>query len=168
MRKRLYPLLVVLFSTLFLVSCSKDSLENELHAIDHVAKEKISYTYTEIETEILKEVNNYRETRGLKSLKPLSEISLEAEDHNFYMLEKGTVSHDNFGERYNALVNTVGAKAVSENVAYGYRSADAVVRAWISSDSHRKNIESTSTHFGVSVVEDEEGKNYFTNIFIRK
>lgn len=168
MRRRSYSLVLLLFSALLVVSCSKEALEKDLHAVDHVAKENISYTYTGIETDILEEINRYRKSKGLNDLKPLSEISLEAEDHNFYMLGKGKVSHDNFGERYTTLVNTVGAQAVSENVAFGYRSADAVVKAWINSDGHRKNIESASTHFGVSVVEDEEGKNYFTNIFVRK
>lgn len=168
MRKSSYSLILLLFSAFFLISCSKESLEKDLHAVDHVAKENLSYSYSEIETEILEEINTYRKSQGLKDLEPLPEISLEAEDHNLYMLEEGKVSHNNFGERYNALVNSIGAHAVSENVAFGYRSADAVIKAWINSDGHRKNIESHSTHFGVSVLQDEDGKNYFTNIFVRK
>lgn len=167
MGKKLSILVLVFFSALLTLSCSKESLETELHSVDHLAKESFSYIYTEIETDILDQVNTYRQLQGLEDLKPLPEISLEAEDHNYYMVEKGKISHDNFGERYNNLVNGVGAMAVSENVAYGYRTADAVVKAWINSEGHRKNIESEFTHFGISVVQDEEGKNYFTNIFVR-
>lgn len=168
MRKISSLLFLCLFSALFSVSCSKESLGDEIKSIDHVAKENLSYMYSEMETDILQEINVYRKSKGLNDLESLSEISLEAEDHNYYMLGKGKVSHDNFGERYNALVNSVKARAVSENVAYGYHSADAVVKAWINSEGHRKNIESDYTHFGISVVEDEDGKNYFTNIFVRK
>ncbi len=33
---------------------------------------------------------------------------------------------------------------------------------------HKENIEGNHSHFGVSVVDDANGRNYFTNIFIRK
>jgi len=78
------------------------------------------------------------------------------------------VNHDNFNVRYSNLVNGVGAKSVAENVAYGYDSADAVVKAWIASEGHKENIEGNFTHFGIAVDQDKNGKNYFTNIFMRR
>lgn len=168
MRKSTFRTILLFFSVLILNSCAKDSLEEEINAIDHTAKTSVNYTYSEIEKDILTQINDYRKVQGLKELNPLGEISLEAEDHNYYMVQTGKVSHDNFGNRYTALVNSVAARAVSENVAFGYHTGDAVVKAWINSKGHRENIESNFTHFGVSVVEDEEGRNYFTNIFVRK
>lgn len=168
MGKSTSSLILCLFSALMFVSCAKENLDEELRSVDHVAKSSVNYTYSEIETAILEQVNDYRASKNLNKLESIGEISLEAEDHNYYMLETGKVSHDNFGVRYKALVSGVGAKAVSENVGYGYRTAEAVVKAWIASEGHRKNIESNHTHFGVSVVQDEDGRNYFTNIFVRK
>ena len=160
--------IMLFFCTLFLTSCSKDSLEDEVTAYDQVVTEKAEYDYNSIEVEILDEINTYRKVLDLPKLRPLAELSIESEDHNEYMIEVGTVSHDNFSQRASQLMNQVGAKAVAENVGYGYRTSEAVVNAWLKSKGHRENIEGGYTHFGISVRQDEEGKNYFTNIFIKK
>lgn len=123
--------------------------------------------YSAIEIDIMDLVNEYRVSKGLNELDFKDEVSWQAEDHNFYMIRKEEVSHDGFAMRYSALAESVGAKAVSENVAFGYNSAEAVVEAWIASDGHRKNMEGDLTHFGISVKEDANGKKYFTNIFVR-
>ncbi|WP_037314768.1 CAP domain-containing protein [Salegentibacter sp. Hel_I_6] len=162
---RLFMLVLLAVST---VSCAKESLVEEVNSYNHTFEEKVNYNYSEIERDILALVNEHRKSLDLEALEPIAEISVEAESHNFYMLEVGEVSHDNFGARYENLVKTVGAKAVSENVGYGYRTADAVVKAWLNSAGHKKNIEGNHSHFGVSVVDDENGRNYFTNIFIRR
>lgn len=153
---------------MFLTSCSKDSLEDNVASYNQVATTNVEYRYNALEVEILEDLNIYRKALGLSELKPLAELSVESEVHNEYMIETGAVSHDNFSQRASFIMNEVGARAVSENVAYGYRSADAVVNAWLKSKGHRDNIESENTHFGISVRQDAEGKNYFTNIFIKK
>ncbi len=160
--------LTIIFCTLFLTSCSKDSLQDDVTAYDQVVTEKVDYQYSTIEVEILDELNLYRKALGLNQLRPLAELSLESEDHNMYMIEEGVVSHDNFSLRASELMNKVGAKAVAENVGFGYKTSGAVVNAWLKSKGHRENVEGGFTHFGISVRQDENGKNYFTNIFIKK
>ncbi|HSP40396.1 MAG TPA: CAP domain-containing protein [Gillisia sp.] len=147
-------------------SCAKDEIADDsalktADLVDYV-------TYSEMELEILTAVNDHRINIGLSELKRVDGITFLASDHNTYMIEKKQVSHDNFQKRYLALVNDIGAKAVSENVGYGYRTGQAVVNAWLNSEGHRKNIEGDYTHFGISVAQDEDGKNYFTNIFARR
>lgn len=154
--------------TLFLTSCSKDSINDEVTAYNQVVAENAVYDYNAIEAEILEEVNIYRSALGLDELKAMAELSVESEGHNIHMIEEGEVSHDNFSLRASKLMNRVGAKAVAENVGFGYRTAEAVVSAWLKSQGHRENIEGGYTHFGISVRQDAEGKNYFTNIFIKK
>ena len=61
-----------------------------------------------------------------------------------------------------------GAARVSENVAYGYRSPEEVVSAWLKSESHKEAIEGDFTHSGLSVVKNEKGIAFFTQIFIKK
>ncbi|MDT0678218.1 CAP domain-containing protein [Autumnicola musiva] len=168
MFKRALRFVMVLYCTISLVSCSKKSIEEEVKSYDQVAENKISYNYTEVELEILERINAYRTKLGLGKLNVLHEVSVEAENHTEYMISKGEVSHDNFPVRYGNLVNKVGAREVSENVAFGYHTADAVVKAWTKSEGHRLNIEGEHTHFGISVKEDSEGKNYYTNIFITR
>lgn len=150
---------------LSLNSCSKESLE-EGETSDLVSV-VAPVNYSAIEIEIMDLVNDYRVSKGLNELEFRDEISWEAEDHNFYMIQKEEVSHEGFATRYSALTKSVGAKTVSENVAYGYSTAEAVVKAWIASEGHRKNMEGDLTHFGISVKEDANGKRYFTNIFVR-
>lgn len=149
-----------------LTSCSKDSVE-EIDSANLTAQ-PAPIAYTDIEHDVLELVNNYRLAQGLTSLQYLDEGSVQAASHNQHMIENNEVCHDFFGNRYQALVKSVNAKAVSENVAFGYRTADAVVNAWIKSDGHRKNLEGEHTHFGISVKEGKDGKLYFTNIFVKK
>ena len=160
--------IALIFCTLFLTSCSKESLNDDVTAYNQVVTENAVYNYSAIEAEILEEVNIYRKVQGLRELKAMAELSVESEGHNKHMINEGEVSHDNFSLRASKLMNRVGAKAVAENVGFGYRTAEAVVNAWLKSQGHRENIEGSHTHFGISVRQDAEGKNYFTNIFIKK
>ena len=85
------------------------------------------------------------------------------------MISTGTVSHDNFESRAQALITNANAKKVSENVAYGYGTAQGVVNAWLNSPDHKKAIDDPkNTHFGISTECNSEGRNYFTQIFIQK
>lgn len=158
---------LVLISVLTFTSCAKDNdlpQESSLKTADLVDY----ITYSSIEKDIINAVNDYRKENGLKELGTLDDITLQAIDHNSYMIQNKKVSHDNFDKRYIALVNEIGAKAVSENIGFGYRTADAVVNAWLNSEGHKTNIKGDFTHFGISVEQDEDGKNYFTHIFVKR
>ncbi|APU70301.1 MAG: CAP domain-containing protein [Bacteroidota bacterium] len=159
---------MLIFCGVILTSCSKDSLSEDVTSYDQVVTKKVAYDYDAIEVEILEDINLYRKANGLAELQPLTEVSIEAESHNEYMIDQGTVSHDNFSQRASFLMQELGVRSVSENVAYGYRSADAVVKAWLKSKGHKENIEADNTHFGISVRQDADGRNYFTNIFVKK
>lgn len=168
MKRLSLTIFVLTVCGIFLTSCSKENLNDEVTAYDQVVSTNAEYSYNTTEVEVLEDLNIYRKALGLMELKPMAELSVESEDHNFYMIESGEVSHANFSQRASYLMNQVGAEAVSENVAYGYRTADAVINAWLKSKGHKENIEGNYTHFGISVRQDAQGKNYFTNIFIRK
>ena len=156
------------FCLFSLTSCSKDSMEDLGLGSANLKTEIAPVEYTSMEVSILELVNKYRSEQGLSSLEALDEGSVQAAGHNEHMIQNEEVCHENFALRYQALVKSVQAKAVSENVAYGYRTAEAVVSAWIKSDSHRENMLGNHTHFGISVREGQDGKFYFTNIFVRK
>ena len=50
------------------------------------------------------------------------------------MVDNNEVSHANFYKRSDYLKANAGATKVSENVAYGYSSAESVVNAWLKSE----------------------------------
>ncbi|WP_034923030.1 CAP domain-containing protein [Gillisia sp. CAL575] len=159
---------VVFACILTFASCSKDNAIPENNTELKTANLSNSITYTSLESEILDGVNKYRISIGMKALTRVDEVTYQADDHTIYMTSNEVVNHDNFNVRYSNLVTGVGAKAVAENVAFGYGNADAVVKAWIASEGHRVNIEGDFTHFGISVDKDKNSKNYFTNIFMRR
>lgn len=114
-------------------------------------------------------INDYRISKGLSALNILNEASREAVTHNQYMVEQGEASHDYFFKRLENLKKEVNAKSVSENVGYGYSSAQYIVNAWLKSDGHRNNIENPKfTDLGISTIKDETGRNYFTNTFVKR
>ena len=159
---------IVFFITLFF-SCSPAGDNANLFEPSKIEEASINVVYSDIETEILNLVNKYRETKNLSTLTVLNIISKEAASHTKFMITNGEVSHANFNLRAQNLINNAGAKFVSENVAYGYNSAQSVVNGWINSPEHKKNIENPeTTHFGISTDSDSSGRNYFTHIFIKK
>ena len=121
-----------------------------------------------IEIEILERINNHRINLGLNPLNNLTIIKSVAYTHTDYMVSVNQVNHDNFFQRKNSLMQNASATRVSENVAYAYSSAESVVNAWINSDGHRANIEGDFTDFEISAEQNEEGKWYYTNIFIKR
>ena len=84
------------------------------------------------------------------------------------MAKVDAVSHVNFINRKSFLANNAGANVVTENVAYGFSSAQNVVNAWINNDLHRTNLEGEYTFLDISAVQNDDGKWYFTKIFIKK
>ena len=123
-------------------SCSTENFPDE--TIDAVTLANAPAAKA-IEIEILELINNHRITLGLNPL-----------------------NHDNFYQRKNSLMQNAAATKVSENVAYAFSSAESVVNAWINSDGHRATIEGDYTDFDISAEKNDEGKWFFTNIFIKR
>jgi uncharacterized protein YkwD len=157
------PLLALLAVLCF--SCTTDSLADKANDIQLSLVTQQSKT---IEVEILELINNHRLSLGLNPLGDMSLVKSVAFSHTDYMVDNNVVSHDNFFKRSSYLKENAGAQYVSENVAYGYSSAESVVRAWLKSEGHKANIEGDFTNFDVSAEENSEGKWYYTNIFIKK
>lgn len=160
-------LFALLLLTTLLFSCSKEEDGVYFNANSEVTNAKV--VYSPMESEIISLVNAHRTAMGLNALNTLNLVSGVADGHTDYMIEAGTISHDNFAARSQTLMEQAGAKTVGENVAYGYSTAQGVVTGWLNSEGHRKIIENPDyTHFGISTDSNTENRNYFTNIFIKK
>ncbi|MBF8150576.1 CAP domain-containing protein [Winogradskyella sp. F6397] len=154
--------LIALFS---FTSCAKDTIEEDVANSIEVPVAPIAKT---IEIEIMELINDYRINEGLNPLHNHETVKAVAFTHTDYMIEANSVSHDNFFLRKQSLQANADAYVVTENVAYGFSSAEAVVNAWLASPSHKDNIDGDYTDFDVSAEQNSAGKWYFTNIFIKR
>jgi uncharacterized protein YkwD len=161
---KLLPFMAIV-ALLGLTSCSTDSAaEDRVNSIEV----PIAPQAKQIEIEIMELINAHRINNGLNVLLDHNTVKAVAFTHTDYMIEVDNVSHDNFFQRKQSLQENADANIVSENVAYGFNSAASVVNAWLNSPSHRENIEGDFTDFDVSAEQNNEGKWYFTNIFIKR
>jgi len=63
------------------------------------------------------------------------------------------------------VAETTNAKRVSENVARFFQTNEQVLQGWLNSPTHRAAIESDKTHTVLSISQDSEGNNYYTQLF---
>lgn len=161
---KLLPFLAIV-ALLGFTSCSTDSAaDDQINSIEV----PIAPQAKQIEIEIMELINAHRINQGLNPLSDHGTVKAVAYTHTDYMVEVDNVSHDNFFERKQSLQVNASANIVSENVAYGFNSAESVVNAWLNSPSHKDNIEGDYTDFDISAEQNNEGKWYFTNIFIKR
>jgi len=116
---------------------------------------------------ILALVNAHRQSIGRVPLAKSQPIWMQANQHSRNMAA-GAVAfgHDGFDARSSAIFAALGsAGTVSENVATGQTSAESVVAGWLTSPTHKANIESSATRTGVSAVQSAAGVWYYTQIF---
>lgn len=160
---KLLPFMAIVV-LLGVTSCSTERMED---TIDTTALLVIPEA-KQIEIEIMELINNHRISAGLSALSDHNTVKAVAYTHTDYMIEVANVSHDNFYQRKQSLEANADAHRVTENVAYGFSSANSVVNAWLNSPNHKQNIEGDFTDFDVSAEQNNEGKWYFTNIFIKR
>lgn len=157
------PLVALLAVLTF--SCSTDSIDDKA---EYLTANLVVPTPTPFELEILELINNHRLSVGLNPLQNMDLIKSQTFNHADYMAENLKISHDYFFERSAFLKQKAGATKVSENVAYGFTSAQSLVSAWLNSESHKTNIEGDFTNFDISAEKGSDNKWYYTNIFIKK
>ena len=167
MRITLSKIALFLLVSISMVSCSKEE-EATAAPVVNTAQLNAKYSYIAEEEEVLALINNYRVNIGLNSLEKVDYISFKSEEHDKYMISTGQMTHNFFQDRYENIVQALGATNVSENLAYNFNSAEAVFNAWLNSPSHKANIDGNFTHFGISIRANAEGKKYYTNIFMKK
>lgn len=152
---KLKSILFTSIAALLLITCSEDDTE-----IDVFANE-----YSEIELEILDLINEHRNSIDKESLTMDYYIYEVATLHTEDMISTDSMSHDGFYDRYDLIKDSLGNGGMAENVAMGYRTAEAVVNGWLNSSGHKTNIEGNYALTGISAIEDASGSYYYTQIF---
>jgi uncharacterized protein YkwD len=84
-------------------------------------------------------INQQRRERGLPRLKTSSRLNRSAQGWTNQMVSRRDFSH---GTDFSARISAVGFdwSNVGENIATGYKTPSAVVRAWMGSAGHCQNI----------------------------
>ena len=166
MKAKLLRVLLLVAVIFTMNSCSPDSSETPTSPTS--TQKAMTYIYNSSEIETMALINNYRVSKGLNALEKINHVSHKSEEHDVYMIANNVVNHDDFESRSANIIKVLGAKKVSENVAYNYNSAQGVFDAWLKSEGHKQNIEGDFTHFGISIRENSaNGKKYYTNIFVK-
>ena len=172
MKAKLFRALLLIAMIHTLNSCSPEALGTPSTVASttsaSASQKAIVYTYNSDELEAMSLINAYRVSIGLNTLEQVNYISHKSEQHNTYMIATNLVNHNDFVSRSGDIVKVLGAKTVSENIAYNYNTPQAALKAWLNSPSHKENIEGSFTHFGISIrIDAVSGKKYYTNMFAK-
>ena len=128
---------------------------------------QIDSTVSSFEREVVRLVNEERAKNGLKPLQENWELSRIARYKSQDMVDNRYFSHTSptYGTPFQ-MIRAFGLtyRTAGENIAYGQRTPQAVVNAWMNSSGHRANILNPSyTQIGVGYVANG---NYWTQMFI--
>ncbi|MBC7880024.1 MAG: CAP domain-containing protein [Anaerolineae bacterium] len=115
-------------------------------------------------------VNEYRTAHHLPQLTWDLRISAVARQHSKSMAEgRAPFGHERFSQRLKLIA--LPYRAASENVAAnsGYEQPDIQAMAdWLSSPSHRQNLEGRYSRTGVGIACTADEECFFTQIFIQE
>ena len=124
-------------------------------------------TASAYEAEVIRLVNKVRVENGLRPLAANWELSRVARFKSRDMRDNHYFSHTSptYGSPFQMMRDFgLSFRTAGENIAYGQRTPQAVVDAWMNSSGHRANILNASyTQIGVGYV--AQG-NYWTQMFI--
>lgn len=119
--------------------------------------------------EVILLTNEQRQQHGLAPLKEDKELTDVAQLKSQDMQQKDYFDHTSptYGSPFEMMDRFgVSYRAAGENIAYGYRTPEAVVEGWMNSPGHRANIlEDSFTHIGIGI--GPKGF-YWTQMFIGK
>jgi uncharacterized protein YkwD len=120
-----------------------------------------------LSNDILAQTNKFRKMKGLPALILNDRLSAIAQRHSENMA-RGRVAfgHAGFAKRSREAEQSIRLiYSCGENVAYGMRSANEVMRGWKGSPGHRKNLLGNYKYIGIGIAKDRRGRLYFTQFF---
>ncbi|GAA4932425.1 CAP domain-containing protein [Actinoplanes utahensis] len=118
--------------------------------------------------QVVRLTNSARLERGCPALSIDGHLVTASQRQSAYMARTRLFSHvwrdgSTFVERSR---DAGYRQPAGENIAWGYRSAPEVVRAWMASPGHRKNILNCRTRsMGAGVAFAADGTPYYTQVF---
>lgn len=149
------------------MASSEPNFSTRLTSNDQVAQGNVN-TAT-LEAAVFQKINQYRDSQNLHALNRNSTIDNQARIHSQNMVSgKVAFGHDGFSGRVAA--TGIAYSQAAENVAYNQGHQDPATQAlkgWLNSSGHRANIRGDYNLTGIGVASNNQGKIYFTQIFLR-
>jgi uncharacterized protein YkwD len=130
-------------------------------------------TAASVAAEIVSLTNAERSDRGRTPLRTNQRLMRAAQIHAEQMARAGRMAHDLPNATYPHAEDRLAAAQYrwgmfAENVAQGQSNAAQVVRNWMNSAGHRKNILNPAyTELGTGYAVDRAGRPYFVQVFGR-
>lgn len=126
-----------------------------------------------VKKQVITLTNQRRTSRGCRPVRNHPALDRAAQRHSRKMAAAQRMSHQLPGEpALGQRVTRAGYTnwtMLGENVAYGYPTPREVVRAWMQSSGHRRNILKCGyKHIGIGLAEDNQGRPYWTQDFGRR
>lgn len=126
--------------------------------------------YTGIEDQVVALTNQARAHNGCAALRTDERLRTAARAHSVDMATHNDLSHTGSdGSSFSDRAERAGyPQPMSENIADGYATAEAVVNAWLNSPGHRSNILNCQTRaVGIGLAYASNGTPYWTQDFGR-
>jgi uncharacterized protein YkwD len=129
---------------------------------------KEPFTLTEEEQAIVDETNRVRAEHRLPPLKPNEKLFAAARKHSENMAKQQKMEH--VLDKQNPLQRVRAAgyayQYAGENLAWNQRNATELLKEWMNSEEHKKNILFRGfSEIGIGVARSEKGEPYFTQVF---
>lgn len=161
-----YLILLISILPLF-VSCSPENEDVITSVNQTTASHLILFTRNvAMENDLFERVNMYRISLGKTPFEGNIEADNQASEHTIYMIEENKISHD-FLQQRTAFFLNLGYVSLKENVASGYTNAQTLLDAWLQSELHRLAIEADGVATGISVLKNEAGIHFITQIYLK-
>ena len=122
----------------------------------------------EARAELIRGINAQRAGKGMAALAASAQLGKAAQQHACDNAGRNTMSHtgsdgSNFGTRIKKAGYRYGK--ANENVGYGFRDPGAMVKGWMASDGHRRNILARGTRdIGVGMATGSDGNAYWVMV----
>jgi uncharacterized protein YkwD len=123
-----------------------------------------------LEKEVLDLINAERKKEDLKPLKAQKILMKLARDHAANMARQNRMNHVLDDKNPKDRIDASGYKyrSFGENVAEGQRTAKAVVKEWMDSPIHKKNILNPRfTEIGIGMAKNRKGVPFHCQVFAR-
>ncbi|MGK7958124.1 MAG: CAP domain-containing protein [Crocosphaera sp.] len=125
-----------------------------------------------LEEETYREINQYRISKNLPPLKMNLQITQQARIHSERMAaDIIPISNENLEQLLKIISFSTPYEKGVENLAThedDYNPVQATLKQWLNNPQNRRNIEGKFDETGIGVAQNNQGKYYFTQIFIKK
>ncbi|MRH41389.1 hypothetical protein GH741_01720 [Aquibacillus halophilus] len=148
---------------------NQNTNQNQISQNLNAANNNASGSLGDFQTQVVELTNKRRQENGLSPLDADQELTKVAQAKSEDMATNNYFSHTSptYGSPFD-MMNQFGIEytTAAENIAAGQTTPEEVVKGWMNSEGHKKNIMNEKiTHIGVGF---SENGNHWTQMFIKK